>query len=53
MNNKYLYFAYGFFMGNMAVALGLLFTKLLPLIYLAVLFVSSLILVFLESREND
>jgi len=50
-DNKYMYFAYGFFMGNLAVVLCLV-AKFAVLVYFGVLFVSVLILVIIESSEN-
>lgn len=53
MDNKEAgYFAYGFFMGNLAVAVGIV-TKYFILSYFAVLFISILILSFIEARGID
>jgi len=52
MTDKYMYFAFGFFMGNLAIALCLVAIKFAVLIYFGVLFVSCIILVVIESSEN-
>jgi len=53
MDNKYQYFVYGFFMGNMAVAIGLLIKKVFIIGYFAVLIISVIIMAIIETREAN
>jgi len=51
-DDKYMYFAFGFFMGNMAVALCIAIINFAVLVYLGVLFASVVILAVIESSEK-
>lgn len=50
--DKHMSFAFGFFMGNLAIVLCIAAIKFAVLVYLGVLFVSIVILVTIESSKN-